>query len=590
MIDPMISLAFSIHSNKGVYALLLGSGVSRSADIPTGWEVVLYLIRRIAASEKADCEPDPETWYTNQFGEAPDYSKLLEKLVMSPAERSQFLRSRFEPKEEEREEGKKLPTLGHKAIAELVASGYIRVIITTNFDRLLEQALEAVGIHPTVISTLDAINGAMPLIHTKCTIVKVHGDYLDTRIKNTPSELEQYDDALNQLLDRVFDEFGLIVCGWSAEWDAALRSAMVRCPSRRFTTYWTVRGQLGKAAEQLVQHRRGEVVKISDSDSFFQELTEKVSALEEYDRPHPLSAKIAIATLKKYLPEDRYRIRLHDLVNQETEKLFSSLSNQHFPQETPFSKEEFYRRIEHYNSLTEVLLNLIVTGCYWGDRSHEDLWVKSIERIANSRKPACGNSQETWYKLKLYPSALLFYAGGIAAIAKGNYTTFVSLMNNKPTVRGFRKNEAALLALETNQVIHTSIEEIISTSHRVDGSQSFFKSIYTPLSDLIFDPVREPLREFLPDDVDYESCFDRFEYLFALANSDLDLKSGGIRGFLGRFAWSQKYEDLPEEIGLEIENAGADFILLKLGLFDGSLERLKSVKATYDSAVWKRLA
>jgi len=94
----------------------------------------------------------------------------------------------------------------------------------------------------------------------------------------------------------------------------------------------------------------------------------------------------------------------------------------------------------------------------------------------------------------------------------------------------------------------------------------------------------------LPDDVDYESCFDRFEYLFALANSDLDLKSGGIRGFSGRFAWSQKYEDLPEEIGLEIENAGADFILLKLGLFDGSLERLKSVKATYDSAVWKRLA
>ena len=33
MIDPMLSLAMSMHANPGVYALLLGSGVSRSAGI-----------------------------------------------------------------------------------------------------------------------------------------------------------------------------------------------------------------------------------------------------------------------------------------------------------------------------------------------------------------------------------------------------------------------------------------------------------------------------------------------------------------------------------------------------------------------------
>ena len=32
-IDPIISLAFAMQSNKGVYALLLGSGVSRSAGV-----------------------------------------------------------------------------------------------------------------------------------------------------------------------------------------------------------------------------------------------------------------------------------------------------------------------------------------------------------------------------------------------------------------------------------------------------------------------------------------------------------------------------------------------------------------------------
>jgi hypothetical protein len=60
MIDPFIQLAFNIHSSPGVFALLLGSGASRSAEIPTGWEVMLDLIRKVAALENADCEPDPE--------------------------------------------------------------------------------------------------------------------------------------------------------------------------------------------------------------------------------------------------------------------------------------------------------------------------------------------------------------------------------------------------------------------------------------------------------------------------------------------------------------------------------------------------
>ena len=35
MIEPIHSLAFSIQSNPGVYAVLIGSGVSRAAGIPT---------------------------------------------------------------------------------------------------------------------------------------------------------------------------------------------------------------------------------------------------------------------------------------------------------------------------------------------------------------------------------------------------------------------------------------------------------------------------------------------------------------------------------------------------------------------------
>lgn len=50
-LDPLLSLAFSVHSNPGVYAVLVGSGLSRAAAIPTGWEIVLDLARKVAVLE-----------------------------------------------------------------------------------------------------------------------------------------------------------------------------------------------------------------------------------------------------------------------------------------------------------------------------------------------------------------------------------------------------------------------------------------------------------------------------------------------------------------------------------------------------------
>ncbi len=237
-IESMLSLAISVHKSPGVYALLLGSGISRSASIPTGWDIVLDLIQKVAILEGEDCSPKPDDWYKEKYEEEPDYSKLLEAVAKSPAERSQLLKDYFEPTEDEQEEGGiKVPTEAHKAIASLVKNKYIKVIITTNFDRLLEKALEEVGVTPQVISNPDTIQGSLPLVHSACTIVKVHGDYVDTRIKNTVAELEQYHPDLDRLLDRVFDDYGLIVCGWSGEWDKALREGIERCAHRRFTTY-----------------------------------------------------------------------------------------------------------------------------------------------------------------------------------------------------------------------------------------------------------------------------------------------------------------------------------------------------------------
>jgi hypothetical protein len=131
--DPLTQLAFSIYEGKGVFALLLGSGLSRAADIPTGWEITLDLIRRVALARGVEEQSDWAAWYREAAGDEPNYSSLLEELASSREERRSILHRYIEPSEEDRQEGRKVPTAAHRAIAELVQGGYIRVIVTTNF-------------------------------------------------------------------------------------------------------------------------------------------------------------------------------------------------------------------------------------------------------------------------------------------------------------------------------------------------------------------------------------------------------------------------------------------------------------------------
>ena len=330
VIDPVHSLSFSMQSSPGVYAVLLGSGISRAAKIPTGWEITLDLVRRLATISREDCGSDPERWYLTKFGNAPNYSDILNEVAKTAMERQQLLRSYWEPTDEERQEGYKQPTKAHQSLASLARRGFVRVIVTTNFDRLMELALREEGVEPTVLSTVDQINGALPLVHTQCCVFKVHGDYLDPRIRNTRDELASYPEVIDGLLDRIFDEFGLIVCGWSAEWDGALRSALMRAQSRRFTTYWASRGDPGEAAQRLINHRKAHLVPIDGADAFFEAVQAQVEAIDEFSQPHPLSTEAAVVSLKRYMSENRYRIQLADLVDAEVRRVTDSVTGAAF--------------------------------------------------------------------------------------------------------------------------------------------------------------------------------------------------------------------------------------------------------------------
>jgi len=506
VIDPIHSLAFSIQASRGVYAVLFGSGISRAAKIPTGWEITLDLVRKLAAVYGESCEASPENWYSGKFGKGPDYSDLLNALTKTPAERQQLLRGYWEATEQERDEGAKQPTDAHRAVASLVAQGFVSVIITTNLDRLMEFALADIGIVPTILSTPDQVHGALPLIHTHCCLFKVHGDYLDTRIRNTPQELATYPAEFDALLDRIFDEFGLVICGWSADWDEALRNAILRSQARRFATYWAVQGEPSSAAQRLINHRSAQVVPIRDADSFFRSVEQHVKSLEEFSRPHPLSTEAAVASLKRYLTEPRYRIQLTDLITDEVDRVITATSGPQFAMQggpTPDS-ETATARVRSYEAASATLLAMAPIGGFWAEDEHCHIWQRALERLSVSTS---GDGYALWLELQRYPGTLLLYGLGLGAI-EADRLKFLGRLFSVPIHRENSDDFPAVQLLPPFCLF-------------ADGGQrarilSGMDRRHAPLNDWLHDLLRKPAARLIPNDNRYTLVFDKLEIMMAL--------------------------------------------------------------------------
>ena len=507
MIDPIHSLAFAIQANRGVYALLLGSGISRAAKIPTGWEITLDLVRKVAVLHKEACEPDPESWYRDRFGREPDYSELLDDLAKTPSERQQLLRGYWEPNEQEREEGLKQPTEAHRAIAALAADGFIRVIVTTNFDRLLERALGDVGVVPTVLSSPNDVKGAIPLIHTECCLFKVHGDYVDTRIRNTPGELACYPPEFDTLLDRIFDEFGVIVCGWSGEWDAAMRSAIVRAPSRRFSTYWALYEKEGARARKVIDHRRAQTIPIKSADSFFSTVQQCVKSIDEFSMSHPLSTEAAVASLKRYVSEQRYRIQLADLIDATVDQIIERSTGEAYSVNgSPgITTESVTARVRGYEAACSTMLAMAPIGGYWAEQYHLGTWQRALSRLS----PVGGNGLTFWLDLRRYPGTLLLYALGLGAVA-GDRLGFLWSLFATPIHHEYREGKSAVEMLPPFCMFESQGGQVAQI---LEG----MKRRKAPLNDWIHSVLREPLKRIVASDEQYTRTFDKLEILMALS-------------------------------------------------------------------------
>lgn len=588
MINAILPLAFTMQANKGAIALLLGSGVSMTSGIPTGWGVTMLLIKKLAVAQGEAEPPEPDFWYREKYGEEPGYDVVLARMAPAATERHALVRGYFEPTETEREEGLKTPTKAHKAIAQLVAKGFVRVIITTNFDRLMEQALREIGIEPAVVFNADSLQGAPRLPHAQCVVAKVHGDYLDNRILNSPDELATYHDEMARYVARIAEDFGLVVAGWSADYDEALRAALSEGRGRAaYPFYWCARGKPGARAQVLIGASGGTVIPAKGADEFFVDLLEKVTSLEALAGPRPMTTAVAVATAKRLIEaRDGGAIRLHDLVTGEARRVAEHLTKMAWVGPTSHSGAEgFERTTKEIEETTRTLVHQFALGAYWSSRPGP--FVQSLTTVGNLHIGAPGGGRLAW-DFHLYPALLAYFAAGVAAVLSGSFALFHALADCE--VRGEYKGTAGS-SLYPMAVVSQDLGWIWPRQRT-----------HTPGADRVLETITPAMSDFAPNADAVVKAFDQFEFLVAMQHIDVekpgivvdpvDLKGTWIP--VSAFVWRTRREARREAgtaLGATdrtldaLDRDGANWGPLKAGYFGGDPVRAKVAATNVDRII-----
>ena len=571
--DPLVRLAFSIYGSPGVYALLVGSGLSRGAQIPTGWEVTLDLVRRLALAQGEPDQPDWATWYRTKFATEPDYSDLVADLGSSPLERRAILHSYIEPTNEDIEGGRKVPTRAHLAIADLVHDGFVRVIITTNFDRLLENALRERGVEPTVIDSVDALSGAEPIAHSTCYLVKLHGDYKDARILNTHAELSEYPAEYDALLDRILDEHGLVVCGWSGKWDEALHRAIMRSPSRRYSLFWAARGPLGNTARSIVAFRDGRVVPIADADDFLGKLRDHVQTLARTHRQDPRNVDLLVNSTKRFVARPEHTIELHDLLESEVQRLLYSLETS-TPQVAP-DAEGVELLCAFYESATEPLARIFGILGRWGKGTQHDIVANAVLALWDQ----AGTGGSRLAHLRYYPAVLLLWSYGAG----------LTLEKRWPALHDLLSHTAASDYGEPERIVDLLAKWILEGwRNKIWKLLPGLEDRQAPESDHLFDILDAWRDSYAAVHADFEGLFDIWEILVSLAfletrvGAQSDSKSRWPWVPVGRNGWREQSR---RRILKRISDGDLHPELIAAGFSGGQEERLAASVISYSEFV-----
>ncbi|MDQ6785687.1 MAG: tetratricopeptide repeat protein [Acidobacteriota bacterium] len=196
---------------------------------------------------------------------------MFESCYETEAKRRSYIESIIERKQ---------PSVGYIVLANLIKYGYLKTIITTNFDSLISLACSNyTDIFPVVYS-LGNFASEMTVSSERPRILKIHGDFLFSKLKNTTKDLSKPDENMERQVTKILEEYdGIIIVGYSGN-DNSVMSIFESMPAGK-TIYWCdlTEDSISQRAKKFLEKKGGTFVKIEG----FDELMQVIRILVELD-------------------------------------------------------------------------------------------------------------------------------------------------------------------------------------------------------------------------------------------------------------------------------------------------------------------
>ncbi|MFN7982167.1 MAG: tetratricopeptide repeat protein [Vicinamibacterales bacterium] len=255
------------------FCVFLGAGASYESGIPLAGAMMEDFRRRICEEEgPTECSAaDQRAWLLGQQwyrdAEASDtlYSALFERYEANERGRQIYVERMIRDRK---------PSFGYVVLANLIARNYINTVLTTNFDDLVNEACATFTDIRPVTYAYGVMVSDLRIGNPRPRILKLHGDYLYSRLKNSKDELQFQDANMSRSVPLLLNEYGLIVIGYSGCDESVMDLLRQLAPGNDL--YWcglpTKDDALAPSVRRLLDKTGGAYVEIESFDKMMSEV------------------------------------------------------------------------------------------------------------------------------------------------------------------------------------------------------------------------------------------------------------------------------------------------------------------------------
>ena len=248
------------------------------------------------------------------------------------------------------------------------------------------------------------------------------------------------------------------------------------------------------AATELLQLRREESHRIQPT----------VEPIEQVSKADPFSTESAVASLKRFLSEPRYKIQLADLTEETVERVIEETSGKDFDSNNPRpTTETVTARIRAYEAACSTLIAIATEGGRWAEKEHCEIWHRALQRLSMVPR---SNGKVAWLDLRLYPGMLLLYALGLGVIEADR----LAFLGHLFSAAVYRENNEKL-----------TVVQAFAPYQRFEGGGPMkmlegMENHFLPLNEWMFKALRHFTRGIIPVEARYLHNFVKLEMLMSL--------------------------------------------------------------------------